>query len=484
VNAAQPDDPNAAQPDDPNVSELLRTVVSGGYCVGCGACAALRPARLAMERDLYGRLLPRLLSPAPAEATWLDPRTVCPFSDHSRNEDAISADAFPAAAHQDDRIGRWESLQAGYVTEGQFRENGTSGGMTSWVASELMRRDLVDAVLHVKPASQPAKGLIFEYAVSHTVEQVQEGAKARYYPCELSTVMRYVRDTPLRFALVSLPCFARAARLLRSQDPLIGERLRFQISLVCGHLKSTAYAEYYGWSAGIHPRDLRYLDFRFKAAQARTAKDYYIYAKGEGESAEGLLVNSKIFGTDWGLGFFKLKACDYCDDVLGETADVTLGDAWLPRYHRDPAGTNIIIVRHPELVRIIANAAAEGRIHVEDVSPQEIIQSQDAGFRHRRDGLAFRLLLQDKAGHWRPRKRVAAGSRHLTLRYRLIFRLREILRDRSHQAFADAVHAGSLQGFVKTMTPVAWLYWFVQREMNPDFWRRRLRGILRRVLGR
>ena len=34
---------------------------------------------------------------------------------------------------------------------------------------------------------------------------------------------------------------------------------------------------------------------------------------------------------DWGMGIFKLGACDYCDDIVGETADISFGDAWLRR---------------------------------------------------------------------------------------------------------------------------------------------------------
>jgi len=139
---------------------------------------------------------------------------------------------------------------------------------------------------------------------------------------------------------------------------------------------------------------------------------------------------------------------------------------------------------HPALVDVIADAAASGHIHLEDLGAEDVIRSQDAGFRHRRDGLAYRLYLRDKAGGWRPRKRVAAGYRHLTLRYRLIFRLREKLRDLSHQAFADAVDKNSLPDFVKTMRPVVSLYWFVHRQMNPDYWRRKLVQRLSRIFPR
>ena len=35
---------------------------------------------------------------------------------------------------------------------------------------------------------------------------------------------------------------------------------------------------------------------------------------------------------DWGAGFFQNPACDWCDDVVAETADIAFGDAWVEPY--------------------------------------------------------------------------------------------------------------------------------------------------------
>ncbi len=471
---------SAPTTDTSPIADLFGTVVAGGYCVGCGACAAMAPELLEMRLDDCGRFVPHQIENVPlSNGAPADGRAVCPVSDKSRNEDEIAADAFAHAPHQNGLIGRWETLHAGYVNEGDFRQNGTSGGMTNWIASELLSRGLVDAVIHIRPGAQSAGAPLFQYAISRTIEELREGAKTRYYPFEISTVMQYIRETPMRFALISLPCFARAARLLRENDAVIGERLHFQIAIVCGHLKSTGYAEYYGWTAGIHPRDLTYVDFRYKAPQAISAKQYFILARSK--DRQSMIANANVYGTDWGLGFFKLKACDYCDDVLGETADITLGDAWLPRFDSDPAGTNIVITRHPQLAQIVAEGRARGPIHIEDLGAEDIARSQEAGFRHRRDGLAYRLYLRDRERHWRPRKRVAAAANHLDLRHRLIFRLREKLRDQSHTAFAEARRGNDLSIFIRKMRPLVRTYLVVLRQMNPDYWRKKWAGLRRRL---
>lgn len=46
--------------------------------------------------------------------------------------------------------------------------------------------------------------------------------------------------------------------------------------------------------------------------------------------------------------FFKLNISDFADDVLNGTADVTLGDAWLPEYTKDYMENNILIMRNEQ----------------------------------------------------------------------------------------------------------------------------------------
>ena len=43
----------------------------------------------------------------------------------------------------------------------------------------------------------------------------------------------------------------------------------------------------------------------------------------------------------WHYQYFKHNACNFCDDVFGETADITFMDAWLPEYVRDYKGTSL-----------------------------------------------------------------------------------------------------------------------------------------------
>src|SRR3546814_4465059 len=102
--------------------------------------------------------------------------------------------------------------------------------------------------------------------------------------------------------------------------------------------------------------------------------------------------SSDVCSSDlWGHGMFQLGACDFCDDIFAETADVCLGDAWLPQYDSDWRGTNIVISRHADIDQLLREGARSGEILLEDINADLMAQSQGGNFRHRWDGLSVRL---------------------------------------------------------------------------------------------
>ena len=61
----------------------------------------------------------------------------CPFSPVAPSEDELVHERFGDAAAMDQRIGRFEAAYVGHAVEDTFRENGSSGGLTSWVAAAI-----------------------------------------------------------------------------------------------------------------------------------------------------------------------------------------------------------------------------------------------------------------------------------------------------------------------------------------------------------
>lgn len=448
----------------------LRQVVDGGYCVGCGACAGLDP-RIGIGFDAERRLVARLPSGAPSDAAT----AACPFTGVGPDEDALGEAIYHAPGIVEDvRIGRHLACYAGWVEENGMRARGSSGGIGTWLQRELLAQGLVDAVVDVSAASE---GSLFYFAVARSQKEVMANAKTRYYPVEMSGVIRHMIDNPGRYAAIGTPCFVKALRLAGRQSPQLADRLKFVLGIVCGHMKSAAFAETLAWQSGIDPDSMTAIDFRAKL-EGRPASRYGVSVTGRRlETGETFTVTRPmegLIGANWGHGLFKYKACEFCDDVLAETADAVVGDAWLPAYDRDSRGTNVVVVRHPLLRTMLTEARAAGRLHLDNLTADDVAASQAGGLRHRRDGLAYRLWMTDRAGDWRPPKRVAAGRRHLSPAMRRIHADRFALGQRSHGAWQDARTAGDLAAFARRMAPLIAAY---DRKLKPRLPRRLARRV-------
>lgn len=422
-------------------------IARSGLCIGCGGCT-LVAADSAMRWDRDGFRKPdgafaRRKSEAVASR--------CPMSPAAANEDMIAADLYTAP--RDGRLGHLLACYVGHVAEGEWRANGSSGGLTSWVAAELLRTGKVDAVAHVGPEDPASSGRFFGYTLSRTPDELRRGAKSRYYPVDLSAILKTIAATAGRYAVIGVPCFIKAVNLARRADPVMAERITHTLGLFCGHQKSAHLVDSFAMQLHADMGRVRAVDYRLKDA-GRPANWYRAHLQlDDGSSrAEDWM---HLADGDWGAGFWQNPACNWCDDVAAETADIAFGDAWVEPHSSDGRGTNVAVVRSAELHAMIEQARGEGRLALEPVDADYVADTQAAGFRHRREGLAYRLTWARRG--LRPVKRVRPSA-DLPWRRKAIYRLRAAITAGSHRLFALFRRTGRAGLYLGWARPTLKLY--------------------------
>jgi hypothetical protein len=143
-------------------------------------------------------------------------------------------------------------------------------------------------------------------------------------------------------------------------------------------------------------------------------------------------------------------------------------------------GTNILVVRHPEIATLLDEGAQDGQVHLERLAADRIAQSQRGGLQHRREGLAYRLAMAQRDGRWVPARRVAP-SLDIPPRRKRIYRVRLALADESHTAFAAARAAGDLSQFFVRMAPLIKRYQALYRPPILHRLRQRLARLLNKM---
>ncbi|AZQ76762.1 coenzyme F420 hydrogenase [Flaviflexus ciconiae] len=437
----------------------ILNVVNAGMCVGCGGCSVITGGKIPMKVDNLGvwQADPSQVLPTLQEAA----SNVCPFADESPNETEIATEEFPELPVHP-KLGRYRSTFAARLTDQEYLEGSSSGGLTSWLLLQLLERGHIDGVLHV--GSGNSVDGMFAYVVSHSADELQSRRKSIYYSTSMADAILSVRGNGKRYALVGVPCFITAGRLLARNDVELRSQLSYFLGLVCGHLKSSAFAELLAWQLGIPPKELETVDFRVKNPAENAGSYDFSATSVTGETRQA--PTSTLLGANWGLATFQLEACNFCDDVFAETADITFGDAWLPEFVSDWRGHNVIVTRHPLLAEIIEDGVTSGQVSRHDIGPDRSADSQAGNFRHRREGLQLRLHDDQSAGKWTPRKRVEATA-DINEKRKPIVRQRRELASTSHLLFEEAKELGSLEHFTNSIEPQVKSYMRLYREPFP-----------------
>jgi coenzyme F420-reducing hydrogenase beta subunit len=446
---------------DPGMARYRRfheTVLANGYDVRSGTLAMIDPA-ITMRLDHYGQYMyvrPELPVDHITETRILQASAM---SGEAPNEDLLGHELYGSVAgiQHCRELGYYSDLYTGHVSDEDSRLESSSGGLATWLAVELLQSGDATGIIHAQP-TQASDRTLFKYSISRTPAQVRSGAKSRYYPLELSEALREVRDTPGLYALVAIPSFVKEVRLLQRLDPVFRERIPFIIGLICGHQKSTRYAEALAWQCGIKPDDLRAVDFR-KKIPGKPADSYTAEFVGSINGVQKIISkdSADLLGTDWSQGYFKTRFSDFTDDAFNELADVTLGDAWLPQYRSDWRGTNVVIVRNPRVVDLLRAGADSGRLGLTETDPDTVIASQRGCVRHYIEEIPYRIQKSARRAEWHPPIRPCLDG-SISWGRRRIQDLRQAFPDASHYHYRRAEQRGDISYFRRRLVPLTLIY--------------------------
>jgi len=442
-------------------TNLVNNVIEGGYCIGCGACA-VKSCAYSIKTTEQGFYQAELV----AGDTQKDIDEVCPFSS-SKDENKIGRKLFEKNSLFDSRVGYYKQIYAGHVEEKEYRQKGSSGGLVTWVLSELLSAGKIDGVIHVGETGR--KGELFEYRISETLDEIRLNAKSRYYPVHMDEVIRKIKQTDKVYAFVGVPCFVKSIRLLMESDNEISARIKYCIAIFCGHFKTKAFSEMIAWQQNVLPHELAGIDFRVKVEGRRASQYGAQVIKQTSENGKIKLPpvqKQDLYGMDWGLGYFKPKACDWCDDIAGEVADLTCGDAWLPEYIQDSGGTNIVVIRNSKILELVHSGMSDNKLNLKEQLVDKVYESQAGNYRHRQEGLSVRINDAKQFGVWHPTKRVDETTFDVPDKRKKIYLLRSKISEASHQNFQHAKQHSSFSHFILKMMPYVFKYYWLNRSVK------------------
>jgi len=360
------------------ISSKISDVVNANMCTGCGICTSeSENAKMIWNKE--GFLVPDLNSNFSDSAI-----KVCPFNDNPdeeiKNEDEIALINFPKARNTDERIGRFENIYVGYSKD--YRGTSSSGGIATFVFEQLFSLNLIQHLFVVKEINGT-----YQYQWFNDFNDLKSISKTRYIPVTLENLFKEIDSKEGKVAISGVACFVKAVRLKQYYYPVYRDKISFVIGIICGGLKSKFYSDFLAQKTGIKG-EYHKQEYRVKKPESY-ALDYKFTALDINDKVHSVEMQS--LGDMWGSGLFKSNACDFCDDVTTELADISLGDAWLSPYDKDGGGTSVIVARSKLADDIITKGLKNFKLHIEELSLEKFKSSQDGSFKHRQKAIYYRL---------------------------------------------------------------------------------------------
>ncbi len=368
-------------------------MIDEDLCIGCGICTLMATqSPIKMKWNKYGFLIPEI-----TEALNLSDESlkVCPFNPFPekevRTEDEIGDLFLGNTPKRASKMGHFYNTYVGYSQE--YRLTSSSGGIATYILTQLLKQGIVDHVISVRASSKADSH--YEYQISSTLEEITSSAKTKYYPVTLATALEEIKAIDGKIAVTGVACFVKGLRLLQHYDSYWKDKIPFIVGIICGGVKSSFFSDYLASKAGVIGKYIQ-PQFRIKDIKSKAIDYSYGCTDDKGDLYQ---IKMRTVGDMWGTGLFKNNACDFCDDVTTELADISLGDAWIPPYSRDGKGTNVIVTRSLLADQLIKEGIEKKDLTVEILLEDKFLSSQQGSFNHRHKGLNYRVKQFTKRGY-------------------------------------------------------------------------------------
>jgi len=323
-------------------------------CSGCGMCSYICPQH-AIEIKLidggYYPVIDKHLCNGCGKCV-----KVCPGL--YRDWDNLNKSVF-GGIPEDIYIGNYCNIFYGYATNTEIRYSSSSGGMVTGLLVYMLKQKFIDGAIVTK--------FIFEdntirakAFIATTEKEVLDSRGSKYCPVDFHNALNEIRHFTGKLAVVCLPCHAISLRKAMLIDKNLSSKIEYIFSLFCGRTP------------------LHFALDTFLKEQKVNGHITDLYIRGNGwpgktvvwtdRNDKMIVAYLKVWRSFLGKDIFLPLSCYCCYDFLGEFADISFGDAWIPQCKNDNTGSSVFIIRTSKADDVIKKAKEDNIITMRPLS--------------------------------------------------------------------------------------------------------------------
>ena len=322
----------------PTVCERLQNdVIEAGICTGCGACVALDQSCKAVMRDTpWG--------PCPSfEALSCDlPDLACEACPGKGYDFIKLYNTHYGHLPENWLLGCFQKVRTGYSSIPEIRRGGASGGVISHTLVYLLENKLIDAAIIVQQGTP--EPLLARAKLVRTSREILDTAQSIYIPVSTLDILRSLVPGE-RYAITCLPDQAAALRLLQQNGFEPAKQVKYVLGPYTGTALYPAAIECYLRGRGVKPDD-KVVSLKWRAGEWPGYMEIRM--------ASGKVFQSKKVYYNFLIPFFITRNSLQNMDFTNEFCDLSVGDAWSPRFEKLGGGYSVITTRSAEMESIIS----------------------------------------------------------------------------------------------------------------------------------
>lgn len=365
---------------------LQEEVIDAGICTHCGTCAGLSAGELQMCDGENGPLPIMRRKSVELPSLAFD---ACP----GKGID------YPAAYQaQFGRLPRnwlmgcYQSLYVGHALTDEIRRQGASGGVITQTLVFLLEQNLVDGAVvlqHGQPRPWQAQPVI-----ARSTEEVRAASQSVYVPVPLNTILPQMEAFQGRLAFVGLPDQVASLRYLQRNGHEGAKRVDYVLGPYVGTAIYIGAIENFLRANGVPNLEaisaLRYREGPWPGHLKITLRD-------------GRVLSARKFYYNYLIPFYITQASLQAVDFTNELTDISVGDAWHPRYESQGMGHSIVVARNARADTLLQQMVRDGLLVLRETSVEEAMSMHGHMLDFKKRGAFIRNDWRRRRGRQAPR---------------------------------------------------------------------------------
>lgn len=337
-------------------------VVKGDLCHGCGACSFICPTNAIQMENIYEHGFRPLVKENLCNKCMkcLD---VCSGISLEKN---YQSDSKYCSRSTQEGWGPFTDVLEAWSNDDDEHFVGSSGGLCTAIGRYSIENGLAKGVLHIRP--DPEAPLENRAVVSKSSIEVQAGAGSRYAPASLCTGLSELIGFAKPVIVVGKPCEIAAIEKVRRINSEIDKNIALTVSIFCGGTPSSKATEILLAELGVTPKEVTDLRYRGHGWPG----NFSVATMGNTERCE------MSYQRAWDTVLTKHKGfrCNMCPDSTGESADISVGDAWNRETGNDFAGASLVLTRTDKGREFIDQMIRAGRLTASQATEEDLHNAQ------------------------------------------------------------------------------------------------------------